>query len=60
LADELVLPFLWAQDGFDQPSESMAKSIRFGLDLPHKGSILLGYVHSHIFNNLSHETHHAL
>ena len=29
-ADELVLPFLWAQDGFSEPSEEMAKAIKFG------------------------------
>lgn len=42
LADELVLPFLWAQDGFDQPSEEMAKGIRMGLDIPAKLSMLAG------------------
>ena len=40
--EELVLPFLWAQDGFDQPSPVMAKSIRKGLDIPHKYSRLIG------------------
>lgn len=33
-ADELVLPFLWAQDGFSEPSEGMAHSIALGLKLP--------------------------
>ena len=42
LQKELVLPFLWAQDGFDQPSESMAKSIRMGLDIPVKLPMLAG------------------
>jgi hypothetical protein len=42
LQKELVLPFLWAQDGFDQPSESMAKGIRFGLDIPAKFSMFAG------------------
>lgn len=32
--DELVLPFLWAQDGFSEPSEGMAKSIKLGLAAP--------------------------
>ncbi len=32
LPDELVLPFLWAQDGFSKPSEEMASAIKFGLD----------------------------
>jgi len=41
---ELVLPFLWAQDGFDQPSDEMAQAIRKGLDIPDKFSRLLGVV----------------
>jgi len=41
-ADELVLPFLWAQDGFSEPSEEMAKAIKFGLDAPSKLSLLGG------------------
>jgi len=46
-ADELVLPFLWAQDGFSEPSEEMAAALKFGLDAPNKlsnigGSVLLG------------------
>jgi len=45
-ADELVLPFLWAQDGFSEPSEDMAAAIQFGLDAPAKipyigGGVLL-------------------
>ena len=32
--DTLVLPFLWAQDGFSEPSEEMAAAIRFGLEVP--------------------------
>ena len=35
-SDELILPFLWAQDGFDEPSEEMAEAIRFGLAAPKK------------------------
>ena len=31
---DLVLPFLWAQDGFDEPSEEMAGKIAFGLKAP--------------------------
>jgi len=42
--EELVLPFLWAQDGFDRPSEEMAHALRRGLDIPHKYSRLLGVV----------------
>ena len=34
--DELVLPFLWAQDGFSEPSEEMASAIKFGLAAPSK------------------------
>jgi hypothetical protein len=40
--EELVLPFLWAQDGFDQPSANMAQAIRTGLDIPAKFSMLAG------------------
>jgi len=32
--ETLVLPFLWAQDGFDEPSEEMAEAIKFGLAAP--------------------------
>merc|ERR1711892_1556908 len=32
--DELVLPFLWAQDGFSEPSEEIAAAIKFGLTAP--------------------------
>jgi scavenger receptor class B protein 1 len=41
---ELVLPFLWAQDGFDTPSTEMADAIRLGLDIPAKGKRLVGVV----------------
>lgn len=41
---ELVLPFLWAQDGFDTPSPEMADAIRLGLDVPAKGKRLVGVV----------------
>jgi len=41
-AEELVLPFLWAQDGFDQPTEEMSTSIRKALDIPSIFSRLLG------------------
>jgi len=34
--DELVLPFLWAQDGFSEPSDEMAAAIKFGLAAPDK------------------------
>ena len=46
-----MLPFLWAQDGFEEPSEEMAEAIRFGLDLPQSvskaggvGLVLIGGV----------------
>ena len=29
-----MLPFLWAQDGFSEPSEEMAAAIQFGLSAP--------------------------
>jgi hypothetical protein len=38
--EELVLPFLWAQDGFDEPSEEMAHKIGLGLRVP--GMALVG------------------
>jgi len=34
--EELVLPFLWAEDGFGDPSEVMASAIQFGLAAPNK------------------------
>ncbi|XP_040564002.2 LOW QUALITY PROTEIN: lysosome membrane protein 2-like [Lepeophtheirus salmonis] len=39
-----VLPFLWAQDGFDEPSEPMAEAIKFGLDAPQKLPMLISVV----------------
>eukprot|EP00092_Neocalanus_flemingeri_P038999 GFUD01042454.1.p1 GENE.GFUD01042454.1~~GFUD01042454.1.p1 ORF type:complete len:596 (+),score=215.72 GFUD01042454.1:176-1963(+) len=41
-ADELILPFLWAEDGFSEPSEEMAEAIKFGLSAPGKLSRLGG------------------
>ena len=38
--EQLVLPFLWAQDGFSEPSTEMAEAIRFGLEAPRKLSML--------------------
>merc|ERR1719300_1329660 len=40
--DELVLPFLWAQDGFSEPSQEMADAIKYGLAAPKKLSMLGG------------------
>ena len=40
--DELVLPFLWAEDGFSEPSVEMAAAIQFGLAAPGKLSMLGG------------------
>ena len=40
--DELILPFLWAQDGFSEPSPEMAEAIQFGLSAPSKLSMLGG------------------
>ena len=37
---DIVLPFLWAGLGFEEPSELMASQIQFGLDAPHKLPIL--------------------
>ncbi len=36
MREEIVLPFLWAQDGFDEPSEELAEAIAFGLEAPDK------------------------
>jgi len=41
-AEELILPFLWAQDGFSEPSVEMADAIQFGLSAPQKMSMLGG------------------
>jgi len=40
--DELILPFLWAQDGFDEPSDEMAEAIGYGLAIPKKISMIGG------------------
>jgi len=42
--EELVLPFLWAQDGFGDPSDEMADAIKFGLFVPNKIPIYGGGV----------------
>lgn len=42
--EELVLPFLWAQDGFSEPSEEMANKVRFGVFVPNKLPIYGGVV----------------
>lgn len=44
MQDEIVFPFLWAQDGFDEPSEVMADKIKFGLDAPKKLPMMGGVV----------------
>eukprot|EP00095_Tigriopus_kingsejongensis_P003740 maker-scaffold1209_size55568-snap-gene-0.8 protein:Tk03740 transcript:maker-scaffold1209_size55568-snap-gene-0.8-mRNA-1 annotation:"scavenger receptor class b member 1-like" len=36
MQEELLVPFLWAQDGFDEPSEVMAEQLLFGLSAPKK------------------------
>ena len=40
--DELILPFLWAQDGFSEPSVEMVEAIKFGLSAPSKLSMIGG------------------
>ena len=40
MQEEIVMPFLWAQDGFDEPSEEMANAISFGLKAPQKLPVL--------------------
>ena len=41
MRDEIVLPFLWAQDGFDEPSVELADAIAFGLAAPDKLPLLI-------------------
>ena len=36
MQDKIVMPFLWAQDGFDEPSDELAEAIAFGLEAPQK------------------------
>jgi hypothetical protein len=43
-ADQLVLPFLWAQDGYSEPSLVMASKIKMGLAVPGKLSKLGGII----------------
>ena len=40
--DELILPFLWAQDGFSEPSDAMAEAIRYGLAAPKRITMIGG------------------
>lgn len=42
--EQLVLPFLWAQDGFGEPSDEMAEAIKFGESAPEKLPLLGGAV----------------
>jgi len=42
--EELILPFLWAQDGFSEPSAPMASAIHFGLSAPAHLSLIGGVV----------------
>jgi hypothetical protein len=42
--DELVLPLLWVQDGFSEPSQEMVELIKFCLAAPHLLSMLGGIV----------------
>ena len=36
MVDEIVMPFMWAEDGFGEPSTKMADAIRYGLAAPEK------------------------
>ena len=36
MREKFVLPFLWAQDGFDDPSPEMADALKMGLSAPDK------------------------
>ena len=42
VTDQLVLPFLWAEDGFSEPSKEMAAAILFGLSIGSKLSTIGG------------------
>ncbi len=44
MQDQIVLPFLWAQDGFGEPSEQMAEDLKFGLAAPKKLPLAGGVV----------------
>ena len=44
--EELILPFLWAQDGFSEPSDAMAEAIRYGLAAPRKITMIGESQHS--------------
>ena len=41
-SEELVLPFLWVQDGFSEPSPEMATQVKFGVEAPATLSLLGG------------------
>ena len=43
-ADELVLPLLWVQDGFSEPSQEMVDLVKFCLSAPHTVSLVGGIV----------------
>lgn len=40
--DELVLPFLWAEDGFGEPGDELHAALSFGVSAPSKLSLLGG------------------
>ena len=42
LSEELILPFLWVQDGFSEPGDEMAAQVRFVLTAPSTLSLLGG------------------
>ena len=39
-ADELILPLLWVQDGFSEPSQEMLDLVKFCLAAPHRFSLI--------------------
>ena len=39
-----MLPIFWVTDGFEEPSEKMAKSIKFGLDVIEYGPPVCGVI----------------
>jgi hypothetical protein len=40
MVEEIVMPFMWAEDGFGEPSTKMADAIRYGLAAPEKFPML--------------------
>lgn len=44
MPDEIVMPFLWAQDGFEDPPQDMIDQVEFGLNAHKKVATMLAVV----------------